>query len=90
MSKAAFIRSLKAATHVEVTNERYPELSGVRPVVKAQTNAVCLRLPESHPRFNESGGSWTYFDKADTWEDGYYVHRDPNLNGAVIARFRVV
>ena len=90
MSKAAFIRSLKDATHVEVTNERYSELSGVREVVKAQTNAVCLRLPASHPRFNESNGSWTYFDKADTWEDGCYVHRDPNAGGAVIARFRVV
>ena len=56
MSKAAFKRALKGATHVRVTNERYPELSGVREVVKVQTNAVSLRLPEDHPRYDEVVG----------------------------------
>jgi hypothetical protein len=90
MSKAAFHRALKSATHVQVTNERYPELSGVREVVKVQTNAVSLRLPVGHPRYDEvTGGSWTYFDTADRAEGDEYVHVDPN-SGAVIARFKAL
>lgn len=90
MSKAAFYRALKGATHVQVTNERYPELSGVREVVKVQTNALSLRLPIEHPRYDEvKDGSWTYFDTADRAEGDVYVHVDP-LTTAVIARFQVV
>lgn len=89
-SKAAFHRALKGATHVKVTNERYPELSGVREVVKVQTNAVALRLPVGHPRYDEvADGSWTYFDTADRTEGDTYVHVDP-LTNTVIARFEVM
>lgn len=88
MSKAAFHRALKGATHVHVTNERYPELSGLRELVKVQTNAMASRLPVDHPRYDEvKDGSWTYFDKSGYMAGETYTHVDPNADNAVIARF---
>lgn len=43
---------------VQVTNHRYPELSGERTVIKVQTKRWFLTLPESHPRHGEVEGSW--------------------------------
>lgn len=90
MSKASFKRALATATHVHVENRKYPELTGVREVVKVQSNAMALLLPVGHPRYDEvANGSWTYFDTADTADGDTYVHNDP-MTGEVIARFTVV
>lgn len=88
-SKAAFQRALKGATHVHVVNERYPELSGVRELVKVQTNAMASRLPVDHPRYDEVlDGSWTYYTPKGYMDGDTYVHVDQD--GVVIARFTVV
>jgi hypothetical protein len=66
-SLADFKRALTDGTVVNVVNHRYPELSGNRTVIKAQTNSICLTFPESHPDFGTpraKNGSWLTMPKA--------------------------
>lgn len=90
MTKTAFKQGLRTAKTVRVVNLNYPELSGDRELVKAQSNAVSLRLPVDHPRYAEvKGGSWTYFNPTDRMEDDWYVVIDPNTS-AQIAKFQII
>jgi hypothetical protein len=62
MNMKQFLQNLGSADYVDVINSSYPELSGRRGIVRVQTNGFCLLLPETHPRFTYSHGSWTYLD----------------------------
>jgi len=62
MNIKQFLQNLGRADYVDVVNFTYPELSGRREVVRVQTNGFCLILPETHPRYAVSTGSWTYLD----------------------------
>lgn len=90
MSKTAWKQALKSAKWVKVTNCRYPDLSGIREVVKVQSNALSLKLPVDHPRYDKvPDGSWTYWDPTDRMDGNEYVHIDPNT-GAIMARYEIV
>lgn len=76
---AEFKRIAQPGVTFNLVNHRYPELSGNRTVVKAQSNRLCLTLPQTHPRFSEVEGSWLDIPKASecTFTDGAVtIHHD--------------
>lgn len=82
-SLAELKRRMTAGTTVRVVNHVYPELSGDRLILKAQTARWCLRLPEGHPRYVENDGSWLNVPKASriTFDgDAATIHRDPETD----------
>ncbi len=64
-SVADFRRAATVGAVFDVTNHVYPELSGRRRVVKAQSKNLCLTFPENHPRFAPNDGSWLSIPKAE-------------------------
>lgn len=65
MTIAELKRQLPPGTVLDVTMHRYPELTGRRTVVKANTVGVYLTLPDGHPRQAATpGGSFMDWPKA--------------------------
>lgn len=57
-------RAMTVGTVVDVVNHMYPNLSGTRTVLIAQTQRWCLSIPEGHPRYEPGKGSWMDIPKA--------------------------
>lgn len=64
MKLAEWKRTVKAGAVVRVENRRYPELTGERRVLKAQTNALCTEARDGRTGELVRGGSWCYYPAA--------------------------
>lgn len=65
---AEFKRQAKTGATFRVVNHKYPELGGIREVLVAQTQRLCLSLPVGHPRWKTNPeeaerGSWLNIPK---------------------------
>lgn len=65
-SLAALKRALTTGTVLDVTQHRFPELTGRRTVVKVNTTGVYLSLPDGHPAKDSTNleGSFAGWPKA--------------------------
>lgn len=60
MNLSSYKKLIAVGTMLKVENLRFPNLNGVRPVVKVQSNAFVTK----HPTKPESSGIWFYWPKA--------------------------